>query len=244
MFDINRDKENKFNFKINISGSTGLPTCRFVISLNDGYNLFFRGTIDKDSIVTVVIPVLSNIINFDKVVTTNASAQLEVIVDSSYFVPWESKISFKGSVSVTSVSLPSETSKIELNANLEGIIVEKSEPIELPKLEESIDEINEIEGNEVVDVESDNDIKEILIKETITDPAKKEKPISNREYAKTLILEADNFVKENVKENVKEPKKIENIKTEKHINESMILSKTYKLEDVLIQAGSKITIIQ
>jgi hypothetical protein len=244
MFDINRDKENKFNFKINISGSTGLPTCRFVISLNDGYNLFFRGTIDKDSIVTVVIPVLSNIINFDKVVTTNASAQLEVIVDSSYFVPWESKISFKGSVSVTSVSLPSETSKIELNANLEGIIVEKSEPIELPRLEES-ESINEIEGNEVVDIESDNDIKELLsIKEAtdIVEEPKKEKSISNREYAKSLILEAENFVEKKIDTQYKKIEKTEKIK--ERINESMILSKTYKLEDVLIQAGSKITIIQ
>lgn len=225
MFEINKDKENKFNFKINITGApNSIPSCRFVIQLNDNTYLFFRGSIDEINTANVIVPKLNNIINKNMQIL-NPRAFLEIIVDSSYFIPWESSIIFKEEVSVTAIDVITNSSNIELKANLEGIIVESTEIINKDIY------LEEIQNNEInTEISQTNDVlkeNEILLTN---------EKLENKENIKDVLIEKHIepaiFTKNEIKENSSIIK--ENI---------IILKKTYCIENMFLHEGSKITIL-
>jgi hypothetical protein len=96
-----RDDEDIFECNIKVNGSSLNNTkARMIFEFSDR-SYVFNGKIDKDGLVKVNIPRLSEIKD------NKGKANLEVIVDSLLFTPWQSefKLEDKNNVVVESISI-------------------------------------------------------------------------------------------------------------------------------------------
>lgn len=115
MINIRADKEFSMDFQINIEGSEQTPQVRFVFEMSNGVNISFPGHYQKaNDKVRVSLPSLNSIGLFEE--TENVNAKLEVIVEDSYFAPWQDVISIKHPMQVTAEAVESGEHQLQETA--------------------------------------------------------------------------------------------------------------------------------
>lgn len=102
-----KDKATLFEFKINVEGAELEDTFARVILENNNRKYLFEGTI-KDGVCSIDLPALKE---FKE--TSNSKLKVEVVADTSYFVPYTSEYELKESkkIVVEMISRTAEAKK-------------------------------------------------------------------------------------------------------------------------------------
>lgn len=88
MINLKLDRNTDLSFKLNIEGSEDLPISRFILKLTEDFDLILHGKIVDKKYVKVNIPPLAQ---FKEIFSwETVKCFLEVVIDNSIFVPWES----------------------------------------------------------------------------------------------------------------------------------------------------------
>jgi hypothetical protein len=106
MYKLYTDKPETFECDIKVEGSSlNKSTARLIVETKD-YSLMFNGKINKHGKCVVPIKKLRGLIEND----IKGNIRLEVIVEDTYFIPWESDFEVQASKSVT-VEVRSQSDK-------------------------------------------------------------------------------------------------------------------------------------
>ena len=114
MIELRLNKESKLSFEMNIEGNKEKPKARLIFEMGNKMELAIAGKITEGKI-EVTIPSLMDL--KEKLSGDNVRGYIEVISDSTYFVPWEDYFSLKApvSVQVESTSVKSEENNIRIS---------------------------------------------------------------------------------------------------------------------------------
>ena len=83
-YTLRLDQSELFEAKINVKGAKLSDSeCRLIL-LSDDWNLMFEGTVDQNGYVEIPIKKLKKILSEGD----SGRLRLEVIVDDTYFIPW------------------------------------------------------------------------------------------------------------------------------------------------------------
>lgn len=106
MIELKLNKESELSFEINVEGSDKKPRARLMFEMEDKMELALEGKVNENS-VNVTVPSLMDL--REKLSGDNIKGYLEVIVDETYFVPWEEYFSLKAPVTVQAESTKVDT---------------------------------------------------------------------------------------------------------------------------------------
>lgn len=128
MIKIFKDKSTKLEFKLNVVGSTDVPTVRLVLPNSESLSTVITATVEGDS-AKIIVPPLKD---FGKSFKISDKAVLEVIVDNCYFIPWTKSIEVAESVTVSAALVKEEAQDqvITVDATIikKPVAIEQSEP--------------------------------------------------------------------------------------------------------------------
>lgn len=114
MIEISPNESTILKFKVDVEGTEETPQPRLVIPISKkGVSLVFEGNIKKDE-VSVDVKELLKLTD-----SKEFSGKLEVIVEDSFFIPWEDKIVIKKSTTVKAKTVKNtikESKKIQVKA--------------------------------------------------------------------------------------------------------------------------------
>lgn len=219
MLELHTDKETHIDFKLNIEGNASTPICRFVLKLNSEISLTLLTTVST-GMISLTVPPLKELLQN---VASSVDAYLEVIVDNSYYIPWNGNITIIEDVNIEIEPISSTTPRetIEISAILSKMEkAEENEDKEVLKEEvESEIEINE-EKVEVVkeDIEEiKEDIEEIKEIKEIKKDIEKTKPVEKAIDSKEEVIK---------------------------IKEEITITKEYIVEGFVLSKGTKIKILE
>lgn len=112
MINLRSDKPFDLVFQLDIRGADETPKSRLVIETTSGINVSFPGSFDPSTEkVKVSIPKLE--VLEDLLESERFNAELEVIVDGSYFTPWKDQVEIKKPVRVSAESVEFESETIK-----------------------------------------------------------------------------------------------------------------------------------
>lgn len=97
MIKVSSKKPTTIGFRIEIQGNTSVPLVRFIIKNEENVGFVFKTNIYDDKVM-VNLPPLNSVSN--TLVEGDFNSFLEVIVDESYFIPWEGQVSVSSPVQV------------------------------------------------------------------------------------------------------------------------------------------------
>ena len=123
---LSLDRENILEFNVDIQGyantsTTKAPKVRMILEQK---NMGFCMVATKeDKTYSVVIPEMKNIME-----SGVCEARMEVIIDSKYFVPWESQIEFDREVKVEVVPIIKEELQPAVSVQAQPVIKETPQP--------------------------------------------------------------------------------------------------------------------
>jgi len=123
---LSLDRENILEFNVDIQGyantsTTKAPKVRMILEQK---NMGFCMVATKeDKTYSVVIPEMKNIME-----SGVCEARMEVIIDSKYFVPWESQIEFDREVKVEVVPIIKEELQPAVSVQAQPVIKEIPQP--------------------------------------------------------------------------------------------------------------------
>lgn len=122
MYTLYSDKLNNFEAQIELEGASYNKTeCRLVLESNNG-NLIYYGNVNSTG--KVEIPIDKGLNEIKK-----GSAKLEVIAESTYFIPWEDKFEVEASKKVMA-EVKSPTKSPQLNDVKVGVKVVQENVVE------------------------------------------------------------------------------------------------------------------
>lgn len=130
MYTFYTDKSEDFKCQLEIEGADLSNVSTRLLLKSSEMNLVFEGKVSNDGVCTIPVSKLKNILKEQTV----GEAILEVIVDDTYFKPWEDQYTVKTSKKVTaeviSNSKPILERKLEVKVKpqLEESSIEKKEP--------------------------------------------------------------------------------------------------------------------
>jgi len=96
MIELSSTEVTTIGFKINVEGNVEPPTSRFFIRISDDFSIMFPAKVFEDKAI-VNVPALSFLTSFKE---SQLIAWLEVLVDNSYFIPWQGEVSLRTPVKV------------------------------------------------------------------------------------------------------------------------------------------------
>ncbi len=185
MIELKLNKESELSFDINIEGSKETPKARLILEMEDSMELAIAGTV-KEGVVEVKVPSLLAL--KEKLSGDNVKGYLEVIVDSSYFIPWEEYFDLKEPITVQAESKTVKKQKeIKITVG-KNKIVEKNEVVimhrdfQIPKTKVLLESGDKFE---ILSEKDDGFSKAIEVKESFTIPGTKT-VISKRNRLKLL----------------------------------------------------------
>ena len=123
---LSLDRENILEFNVDIQGyantsTTKAPKVRMILEQK---NMGFCMVATKeDKTYSVVIPEMKNIME-----SGVCEARMEVIIDSKYFVPWESQIEFDREVKVEAAPIIKEELQPAVSVQAQPVIKEIPQP--------------------------------------------------------------------------------------------------------------------
>ena len=123
---LSLDRENILEFNVDIQGyantsTTKAPKVRMILEQK---NMGFCMVATKeDKTYSVVIPEMKNIME-----SGVCEARMEVIIDSKYFVPWESQIEFDREVKVEAAPIIKEELQPAVSVQARPVIKETPQP--------------------------------------------------------------------------------------------------------------------
>ena len=123
---LSLDRENILEFNVDIQGyantsTTKAPKVRMILEQK---NMGFCMVATKeDKTYSVVIPEMKNIME-----SGICEARMEVIIDSKYFVPWESQIEFDREVKVEAAPIIKEELQPAVSVQAQPVIKETRQP--------------------------------------------------------------------------------------------------------------------
>jgi len=123
---LSLDRENILEFNVDIQGyantsTTKAPKVRMILEQK---NMGFCMVATKeDKTYSVVIPEMKNIME-----SGICEARMEVIIDSKYFVPWESQIEFDREVKVEAAPIIKEELRPDVSVQANPVIKETPRP--------------------------------------------------------------------------------------------------------------------
>jgi len=123
---LSLDRENILEFNVDIQGyantsTTKAPKVRMILEQK---NMGFCMVATKeDKTYSVVIPEMKNIME-----SGICGARMEVIIDSKYFVPWESQIEFDREVKVEAAPIIKEELQPAVSVQARPVIKETPQP--------------------------------------------------------------------------------------------------------------------
>lgn len=85
MIELSSTEPTTIGFKVNIEGNSETPKARFFLTVSDDFALMFPANVYEDKAI-VNIPALSFLSSFKE---SELPAHFEVLVNGSFFVPWE-----------------------------------------------------------------------------------------------------------------------------------------------------------
>jgi hypothetical protein len=131
MIEIYSDTKTNLSFSLDIENNQEEPKLRFVLNFDDDSALMFPATRNGDK-AEVTVPKLNEIM---RKVPDNCKAELEAIVDGTFFIPWEDDVQFKNVVAVSAnlKKYSKEQENSDFNSSEENDEEEKEED-EKPKL--------------------------------------------------------------------------------------------------------------
>jgi len=101
MIDLKLNKESELSFELNIEGNKSTPKARLIFEIDNQMELAIIGKISENS-VKITVPSLMDL--KEKLSGENVKGYLEVIVDESYFVPWDELFSLTAPITVQAES--------------------------------------------------------------------------------------------------------------------------------------------
>lgn len=96
MIEISSTETTTIGFKINIEGNSETPSARFLLKISDDISLMFPSRVYEDKAI-VNVPALSFLSSLKE---SELPACLEVMVNGSYFTPWQGMALLKTPVKV------------------------------------------------------------------------------------------------------------------------------------------------
>lgn len=96
MIELSSTETTTIGFKINIEGNSETPSARFLLKISDDISLMFPSRVHEDKAV-VNVPALSFLSSLKE---SELPACLEVMVNGSYFTPWQGMALLKTPVKV------------------------------------------------------------------------------------------------------------------------------------------------
>ena len=128
-------------FKVEIQGASSTPLIRFVLKKDEKISFLFVANVYDDKVM-VNFPPIGNIFDVQPE-EAELYGHLEVIVDGSYFIPWEGKLTVSSPIAVKAAVKEIEND-ISMNKNEEidfnvsaNLIEEKKEYKELSEKKKS-----------------------------------------------------------------------------------------------------------
>lgn len=97
MYKIYVDKKELFEAKIELEGASLTDTRARLLVETDRWNLVFNGEIDSVGNVTIPIEKMKSIFSEN----TSGTVKLEVVVDDTFFTPWQDEVSLSRSKQLT-----------------------------------------------------------------------------------------------------------------------------------------------
>lgn len=199
MYTLQLDKSNIFECNLKIQGADMKKSKINLIVESGDYSLRFKGSVGEYGKVSIPLPKLKNILEEN----VKGKMFLEVVVDDTYFVPYETDYVTEVSMKVE-VVIPSSRNQIVENVE-ENKISKPIVTISEVKNEEKTNTINEVNAEKQDKVEE--------IEKQVVD--KKQKNKKETDVKKKNVLSEINHIKNIInllKEDVKKENKISNIK--------------------------------
>ena len=128
---LSLDRENILEFNVDIQGyantsTTKAPKVRMILEQK---NMGFCMVATKeDKTYSIIIPEMKNIME-----SGICEARMEVIIDSKYFVPWESQIEFDREVKVEAAPIIKEELQPAVSVQAQPVIKEEPQPQPQPQ---------------------------------------------------------------------------------------------------------------
>ena len=123
---LSLDRENILEFNVDIQGyantsTTKAPKVRMILEQK---NMGFCMVATKeDKTYSIIIPEMKNIME-----SGICEARMEVIIDSKYFVPWESQIEFDREVKVEAAPIIRKEPQPDVSVQVKPVIKEEPKP--------------------------------------------------------------------------------------------------------------------
>lgn len=109
MYNIYLDKEEEFSCVLEVEGaSLSNAESKLVLETTKGYNITFPGTVNSEGKCTVLIGKVKGLLEESEI----GSLKLEVVVEDSRFIPWESSYKVKASKKVSIMESPENKKKM------------------------------------------------------------------------------------------------------------------------------------
>ena len=96
MIELSSTETTTIGFKINIEGNSETPSARFLLKISDDISLMFPSRVYEDKAI-VNVPALSFLSSLKE---SELPACLEIMVNGSYFTPWQGMALLKTPVKV------------------------------------------------------------------------------------------------------------------------------------------------
>ena len=124
MYTLYSDKQNIFEFDIQLEGASLTDAFARLIIESNNLNLMYNGTITEDGNCRIDMPKLKGMVK------EGGNLRLEVIADDMYFNPWESEYDLKTAKKVTvevkqQKKAPLVESKPKVKVNIHGTTPKK-----------------------------------------------------------------------------------------------------------------------
>lgn len=126
MYKLYLDKSELFEAKISIRGASLTDSkCRLVL-LSPDWNLVFEGEVDRDGNVEIPIKRLKNVLQEGQ----SGRLKLEVIVEDTYFVPWDDDFQVVLGREVTAEVKKSKKKSVkEEKASIQATVIKSVQPV-------------------------------------------------------------------------------------------------------------------
>jgi len=152
MIKLFKDKSTKLEFRLNVVGSTDVPTVKLVLPTSESLSTVITATVEGNS-AKIIVPPLKD---FGKSFKISDMAVLEVIVDNCYFIPWTRAVEVAESVKVSAALVKEEVQ--------DQVITVDATIIKKPVAMERIEEPEDASGDGFQ--EQFNDLRKALVKRT------------------------------------------------------------------------------
>lgn len=125
MIELSSTETTTIGFKINVEGNSQTPTARFLLKISDEISLMFPARVFEDKAI-VNVPALSFL---SSVKESELPSCLEVMVNGSYFTPWQGMSLLKTPVKVqadleadTSIEMAKEQMRNVVSAEVDTTV--------------------------------------------------------------------------------------------------------------------------